>query len=175
MKIKFAEINGLYSYGNEKNRIDFGQNTVIVGTNNSGKSVIFKALNYFLKLLTETTDMDMKPWDLQDTHEMTVGLTLNDTERRYTAEILVISTDNRSPVSLVPDHIVEWLAPRLEHMEITISLADNPYLSDYDRVRYSIYLKDLGVTVCSQGHNGREVWVCKSVGFSPRREQNTPM
>ena len=169
MKIKFAEINGLYSYGSEKNRIDFGQNTVIVGTNNSGKSAIFKALNYFLKCLTEASSIDMKPWDQQDTHEMTVGLTLNDTERRYTAEILAISAEDGSPASLAPTHIVEWLAPRLKHVEITISLADNPYLSDYHQVRYAIYLKGLGVTVCSQGHNNSQVWMCKSVGFSSWR------
>ena len=172
MKIKFAEINGLYSYGNEKNRIDFGQNTVVLGTNNSGKSAIFKALNYFLKCLTETVNIDMKPWDLQDTHEMTVGLTLNDTERRYTAEVLVISAEGSSPVRLAPNHVVEWLAARLEHVEITISVTDNPHLSHYDRVRYSIYLKDIGVTVCSQGHNSREVWICKAIGFSPQRESN---
>lgn len=166
VKIKFAEINGLYSYSSEKNRIDFGQNTMIVGTNNSGKSAIFKALNYFLKCLTATNNIDTKPWDLQDTHEMTVGLTLNDAERRYTAEILVINAESSLPVSLAPTHIVEWLAPRLKHVEITISLADNPYLSDYHQVRYAIYLKGLGLTVCSQGHNNSQVWVCKSVGFS---------
>lgn len=173
VRIEFAEINGLYSYGSEKNRINFGQKTVIVGTNNSGKSAIFKALNYFLKCLTETYKMDMKPWALQDTHGMTIGLTLNDAEMRYTAEILAVSSESGSPTSLAPDHVVEWLAPRLEHVEITIRLEDNPYLSDYEQVRYAIYLKDLEVTVCSQGHNGSTVWTCKSAGFSPERGSNT--
>ncbi|MBI1658894.1 MAG: AAA family ATPase [Thaumarchaeota archaeon] len=173
MKINFIKINGLYSYGNEKNRIDFGQNTAIVGTNNSGKSAIFKALNYFLKCMTETSSIDMKPWNQQQTHEMTIELTLNDVERQYTAEILAISAKDSSPARLAPDHIVEWLAHRLKRVEITISLADNPYLSDYRRVRYSIYLKDLGVTVCSQGHNSRDIWVCKSIEFTPRSERNT--
>lgn len=172
MRIKFAEINGLYSYGSEKNRINFGQKTVIVGTNNSGKSAIFKALNYFLKCLTGTHKMDTKPWALQDTHEMTIGLTLNDAERWYTAEILAVSSESGSPTSLAPDHIVKWLAPRLEHVEITIRLEDNPYLSDHEQVRYAIYLKDLEVTVCSQGHNTRDVWVCRSAGFSPQLEWN---
>ena len=172
MRIKFAEINGLYSYGSEKNRIDFGQKTVIVGTNNSGKSAIFKALNYFLKCLTEIHRMDVKPWALQDAHEMTIGLTLNDAERRYTAELLAISSESGSQAGLAPDHIVEWLAARLEHVEITIIMKDNPYLSDYERVRYAIYLKGLEVTVCSQGYNTRDVWVCKSAVFSPRNMQN---
>lgn len=172
VKIKFAKINGLYSYSNKKNRIDFGQTTMIVGTNNSGKSAIFKALDYFLKCLTETHTMDSKPWDLQDMHEITVGLTLNDEERRYTAEILTIDAEDSSPVNLAPNHIVEWLAPRLEHVEITISFTDDPYLSDYDRIRYAIYLKDLEVTVCSWGYNSRDVWMCKSTGFSPRNESD---
>ena len=167
MRIEFAEINGLYSYGEEKNRINFGQNTVIVGTNNSGKSAIFKALSYFLKCLTETHKLDTKPWALQKTHGMTIGLTLNDAERRYTAEILAVSSGSDSPTGLAPDHIVEWLADRLEHVEITISLEDNHYLSDYEQVRYAVYLKGLEVTVCSQGHNANTVWMCKSAGFSP--------
>ena len=38
--IRFAEISGLYSYNSEKNRIDFGKRTLIVGSNNTGKSLI---------------------------------------------------------------------------------------------------------------------------------------
>ena len=169
VEIKFAEINGLYSYGSEKNRIDFGQKTVIVGTNNSGKSAIFKALNYLIKCLTESNSKDIKPWDLQDTHEITVGLVLNDTERRYMAEILAINAEDGSPVSLAPNHVVEWLAPGLEHMEITVSIEDNPYLSDYEQIKYAAYLKYLDATVCSQGWSGSDTWVCKSAGFSPHR------
>ena len=38
VRIRFMRINGLFSYGSEKNRIDLGEKTLIVGPNDSGKS-----------------------------------------------------------------------------------------------------------------------------------------
>ena len=108
VRIRFVEISGLYSYDSEKNRIGFGEKTVVVGTNNAGKSSIFKALNFFLKSLTEFDSSDRKPWDLQDVHEMTAGLTLNGEERRYAAEILLVHSKNDAgSFSLAPSDVVE--------------------------------------------------------------------
>ncbi len=172
VEIEFAEINGLYSYGSEKNRIDFGRKTVIVGANNSGKSVIFKALNYFLKCLTETNSTGTKPWDLQNTHKITVGLVLNDTERRYMAEMLAIGAESGRSVWLAPEHVIEWLAPRLERVELTIRLEDNPYRPDYKQIEYAADLKDLDVTVRSQGWGSKEVEMHKSGRRPSRSESN---
>ena len=60
VRIRFMEIKGLYSYGSENSRIDFGEKTLIVGPNNSGKSSILKALDFFLRSLTEYTDRESK-------------------------------------------------------------------------------------------------------------------
>ena len=174
-EIRFVEINGLYSYGNKKNRIDFGQKTAIVGTNDSGKSSIFKALNHFLKCLTEFDSTEMKPWDTQDAHEMTVGLVLNDAERRYVAEILAVTnTSDGRQVCLAPDHVVEWLAAKLEHVELAISWKDRMFHHDYDDIRYALRLEDLGLTVCSIGYN-RDVWTCHSSGSSPRHKPDAKL
>ena len=102
VRIRFMEINGLYSYGGEKNRIDFGEKTLIVGPNNSGKSSIFKALDFFLRSLTEYTDRDSGPWHGQDAHEMTVGFALNDPERWYTGRIARDSQPTRLAIYLGP-------------------------------------------------------------------------
>ena len=83
VRIRFMEIKGLYSYGDEKNRMDFGEKTLIVGPNNSGKSSIFKALDFFLRSLTEYAARESKPWHGQDAHEMTVEFVLNESERLY--------------------------------------------------------------------------------------------
>ena len=103
------EINGLYSYGGEKNRIDFGEKTLIVGPNNSGKSSIFKALDFFLRSLTEYAARESKPWHGQDAHGMTVGFALNDSERRYVAELLAIRNPQDSQFTLAQRNTVEWL------------------------------------------------------------------
>ena len=158
VEIRYVKINGLYSYGSEKNRINFGKRTVVVGVNDSGKSSIFKALKFFLKCLTERGSTSLRPWDQQDTHEMTVGLSLNDEERRYTAEILsVINRRDGSRSKLAPDKVVGWLAPRLGRMDLTISWHDSPIQPVHDHVEYSLCLDGLGATIRSVGYSG-DVW-----------------
>ena len=155
VEIRYVKINGLYSYGSEKNRIDFGKRTVVVGANDSGKSSIFKALKFFLKCLTEYDSTNLRPWGQQDAHKMTVGLSLNDEERRYTAEILsVINRGDGSRSQLAPDKVVGWLAPRLGQMDLTISWHDSPIRPVHDHVEYSLCLDGLGATIRSGEDNG---------------------
>ena len=175
VRIRSAKIGGLYSYGNEKSRIDFGQKTVVVGTNDSGKSSIFKALNFFLKCLTDFNSACLKPWDQQDTHEMTVGLALNDAERRHTAEILsVVNTRDGLRISLAPDAVAEWLASRLERVELTISWRDSLFQLGSSHIRYALRLEDLGVTVCSTGYN-QDTWALESPRFSTKHEPDAAL
>lgn len=160
-RIRFAEIAGLYSYGIEKNRIAFGEQTLIVGPNNSGKSSIFKALDFFLKCLTEGKWIELKPWDRQDVHEMTVGFELNCDERRYAAELLSITGHLDYEIfELAPSEVVEWLAPKLEAVSLTIKWYDAPFQYPPDQIEYLLDLEGLGVTVCSRGYNN-EASVCR--------------
>lgn len=173
VRIRFVEISGLYSYDSEKNRIGFGEKTVVVGTNNAGKSSIFKALNFFLKSLTEFDSSDRKPWDLQDVHEMTVELTLNGEERRYAAEILLVHSKNDDgSFSLAPSDVVEWLEPKLEQASLTIRWNDirSPYNSHY--TEYALSLENLGIAVCASGYNGA-VWVLEHPKFPLQKKPNT--
>ena len=148
------EIKGLYSYGSEKNRIDFGEKTLIVGPNNSGKSSIFKALNFFLRNLTERIDRDSGPWHEQGAHEMTVGFALTDSERRYTAEILSLRStkDAQSPV-LAQRNTVEWLACRLKNITLTIWLIEDEFSSRSYSLRLLLHLDELGITINAKEYN----------------------
>ena len=160
-RIRFAKIAGLYSYGIEKNRITFGEQTLIVGPNNSGKSSIFKALDFFFKCLTEGKWIELKPWDRQDVHEMTVGFELNCDERRYAAELLSITGHLDYKIfELAPSEVVEWLAPKLEAVSLTIKWYDTPFQYPLDQIEYLLDLEVLGVTVCSRGYNN-EASVCR--------------
>ena len=162
MRIRYVKIDGLYSYGSEKNEIRFDKKTVVVGANDSGKSSIFKALNFFLQCLTGYDHDRLDPWRRQGIHEMTVGLSLNDEERRYTAEILSVDNphDGVYTSHLAPDKVIEWLAPGLERVELTISWRDRLFQISPD-ARLYLRLVHLGVTVCSNGFNG-DAWVIES-------------
>ena len=158
VKIRFMEIKGLYSYSGEKNRIDFGEKTLIVGPNNSGKSSIFKALDFFLRSLTEYTNRELKPWRKQDTHEMTVGFALNEPERRYTAEVLLIrSTKGTQPLALAQRNAIEWLACRLKNITLTIQWIESPFSGLSYRPRYLLRLDELGFTVNAKEYNS-DAW-----------------
>ena len=161
VRIRFMEINGLYSYGGEKNRIDFGEKTLIVGPNNSGKSSIFKALDFFLRSLTEYTDRDSGPWHGQDEHEMTIEFALNESERRYTAETLLIrNTKGTQPFTLAQRNTVEWLACRLKNITLTIRWIEDQLSRMSYYPQYILPLDELGITISAKEYNS-SAWVAK--------------
>ena len=161
VRIRFMEIKGLYSYGSERNRIDFGEKTLIVGPNNSGKSSILKALDFFLRSLTEYTDRESKPWHEQDTHEMTVGFTLNDPERRYTAEVLAIrNPKGAQSFALAQRNVVEWLACRLKNITLTIRWIESPFSRMSYRPQYLLHLDELGIAINAKEYNS-DAWAAK--------------
>ena len=153
VRIRHVKINGLYSYGSEKNRINFGQKMVVVGANDTGKSSIFKALEFFLKLPPKHGRDGSKPWDRQGIHEVTVGLSLSDEERLYTAEILsVVSTKGERRGRLGRDAVVDWLAPRLNRVELTVGWRYPLFEHGIDPTYRSLRLEDLGEITCSYKH-----------------------
>ena len=168
VRIRFMEIKGLYSYGGEKSRIDFGEKTLIVGPNNSGKSSIFKALDFFLRSLTEYTDRDSGPWHGQDAHEMTVGFALNDSERRYTAEVLLIrSTKDAQSFALAQSNAVEWLACRLKDITLTIRWIEDQFSHMSYRPQYILHINELGITINADEYNSG-AWVAKDSTALPQ-------
>ena len=171
VEIRYVKINGLYSYGSEKNRIDFGKRTVVVGANDSGKSSIFKALSFFLKCLIKYDHGALEPWDRRGTHEMTVGLSLNGEERRYAAEVLTVINESGRSSDLAPDEVVRWLAPGLGRVELTISWRDHLFRPAYERMRYSLRLEDLAVTVCQMRFDD-SAWAIESSKLSQHEPSN---
>ena len=162
VRIRHVRINGLYSYGSEKNRIDFGQRTVVVGANDAGKSSIFKALEFFLKRPPKHGRAGSKPWERQGVHEMTVGLSLNDEEMRYTAEILsAVGTKDERRVSLGRDAVVEWLVPRLKRVELSVGWRYPLFDRGTDPTRRFLHLEDLGTTAYSPGYE-TSAWMVES-------------
>ena len=133
----------------------FDKKNLIVGTNDSGKSSIFKALIFFLESLTNSNASRQRPWDSQVDHEMTVGLALNDEEKRYLVEILSI-TDKKSGsyrFQLSPHEIIDNLVRRFDDVAVTIRWYPLPFNSPATKVECFLSIEDLGITICS-GRSG---------------------
>ena len=160
MKIKFLEIKGLYSYGNKKEKLYFENKNFIIGPNNSGKTSIFNALDFFIKTLVRG-DMYriIKPWNDQQYHEMTIGLALNNDERKYLIELLAIDTlpdtsniRNRNHSILAPIDTIKELISKFNNIEITIQWNDITF-SDYSKaIEYVIKIPDLNTAIFSNDH-----------------------
>ena len=161
MKIKFLEIEGLYSYGDKKEKIYFENKNFIIGPNNSGKTTIFNALDFFINTLVQGGMYRIiKPWNDQQHHEMTIGLALNHDERKYLMELFTIDTladtsnvRSRNKSILAPADIIKELISKFNDIEITIQWKDVTF-SDYSKAaKYVIKIPDLNISICSKDHS----------------------
>ena len=158
MRIKFLEIEGLYSYGDKKEKIYFENKNFIIGPNNSGKTSIFTALDFFINTLVQG-DMYriIKPWNDQQHHEMTIGLALNHDERKYLMELFTIDTlanisniGSRNKSILAPIDMIKELISKFNNIEITIQWNDVTF-SDYSKaIKYVIKIPDLNIAIFSK-------------------------
>ena len=146
VKIDFVEIDGLYSY-DSKTRIKFDDKNIIVGTNDSGKSSIFKAIDFFLQSLTRTTHD--KPWQPRQTHEMQIGLTLSYSEKQFLIEILgVIPIDERSEMyRLIEDDYPSHLIDKFDHICIKIIWHDTPFTKHSSDMEFYLKIPEFGLTI----------------------------
>ena len=152
VKIDFVEIDGLYSYDSKK-RIKFDDKNIIVGTNDSGKSSIFKAIDFFLQSLTRTTQD--KPWQPRQTHEMKIGLTLSYTEKRFLIEILgVIPIDERPEMYRLIEHdYLAHLIDKFDHICIKIIWHDTPFTKHSSDPEFYIEIPEFGLTIHAQSRS----------------------
>ena len=157
MKIKFLEIEGLYSYGNKKEKIYFENKNFIIGPNNSGKTSIFNALDFFINTLVQGNMYRItKPWNDQQYHEMTIGLALNHDERKYLIELFTIDTladtsngGSRNKSMLAPIDTIKELISKFNNIEITIQWNDVTF-SEYSKAtKYVIKIPDLNIAIFS--------------------------
>ena len=145
--------------GNKKEKIYFENKNFIIGPNNSGKTSIFNALDFFINTLVQGGMYRVtKPWNDQQHHEMTIGLALNHDERKYLMELFMIDTladtsniGNRNKSILAPaDMIKKILISKFNDIEITIQWNDVTF-SDYSKaVEYVIKIPDLNIGIFSK-------------------------
>ena len=161
MEIKFLEIEGLYSYGNKKEKIYFENKNFIIGSNNSGKTSIFSALDFFINTLVQGGMYRItKPWNDQQHHEMTIGLALNHDERKYLIELFTIDTlvdtsnvGSRNKSILAPVDMIKELISKFNNIEITIQWNDITFSNYHKAVKYVIKIPDLNIDIFSKDHS----------------------
>ena len=181
MKIKFLEIEGLYSYGNKKEKIYFENKNFIIGPNNSGKTSIFNALDFFINTLVQGGMYRVtKPWNDQQHHEMTIGLALNHDERKYLMELFMIDTladtsniGNRNKSILAPADMIKKLISKFNDIEITIQWNDVTF-SDYSKaVEYVIKIPDLNIGIFSKDQSNVRAYKLDSERKSTLKRTST--
>ena len=145
MKIKYIDIEGMYSYS-DKQRINLDDKNFIVGPNNSGKSVIFKAVNFFIDSLLDEYNL-RKQWKTQSNHEMTLGISLNDSESKYLVELLTISKSKNTKKILAPYDIVEFFIDKFKNIEISLQWNDDPFSNNATLKNFSMKILDLDIKV----------------------------
>ena len=152
MKIKYIDIEGMYSYS-DKQRINLDDKNFIVGPNNSGKSVIFKAVNFFIDSLLDEYNL-RKQWKTQSNHEMTLGISLNDSESKYLVELLTISKSKNTKKILAPYDIVEFFIDKFKNIEISLQWNDDPFSNNATLKNFSMKILDLDIKVTHKKNYG---------------------
>ena len=142
----------MYSYDN-KQKINLDDKNFIVGPNNSGKSVVFKAVNFFINSLINGYDLK-KQWNAQSNPEMTLGISLNDSESRYLVELLTISRSDNNKKKLAPYNIVEFFIDKFKNIEISLQWNGNQFSNKAKLKNFSMKILDLDITVTHEENHG---------------------
>ena len=142
----------MYSYDN-KQKINLDDKNFIVGPNNSGKSVVFKAVNFFINSLINGYDLK-KQWNAQSNPEMTLGISLNDSESRYLVELLTISSSDNNKKKLAPYNIVEFFIDKFKNIEISLQWNGNQFSNKAKLKNFSMKILDLDITVTHEENHG---------------------
>ncbi|EIJ65598.1 hypothetical protein BD31_I1567 [Candidatus Nitrosopumilus salaria BD31] len=173
VKIKSIKLRGLYSY-ESTTELKFDDTNLIVGTNNSGKSSIFKAIDFFLTSLTEYGCGGMMPWKSQLYHNMTINFSLSLLEVRYLLQILsVIPNDNSNRTFRLTTHNMNAHYENLvDDISLKITWKNTPFQDRILDLEYVLIIPKLSIKITSIGYN-QETWISslqneKMKGFSDR-------
>ena len=142
----------MYSYG-DKQRITLDDKNFIVGSNNSGKSVVFKAVNFFINSLINGYGL-RKQWNTQSNPEMTLGISLNDFESRYLVELLTISKSGNNTKILAPYNIVEFFIDKFKNIEISLQWNGDSFSNKAKLKNFSMKILDLDITITHEENHG---------------------
>ena len=160
----------MYSYDN-KQKINLDDKNFIVGPNNSGKSVVFKAVNFFINSLINGYDLK-KQWNAQSNPEMTLGISLNDSESRYLVELLTISISDNNKKKLAPYNIVEFFIDKFKNIEISLQWNGNQFSNKAKLKNFSMKILDLDITVTHEENHGVRIHKSDDTMCELDRNQN---
>ena len=158
-------MQGLYSYESHT-RIDFKNKNLIVGTNDSGKSSIFKAINFFLKSLTVYGCGNEIPWKSQLTHTMKIGFTLDQLETRYLLELLSVIQTERNTHRLTTYDSNAHLNEHFRNIILTIVWKNTPFQERVIDLEYYLDIPDLKLQIRSPSFGTTAIMVQNTANLS---------
>jgi len=160
-------MQGLYSY-ESNTRINFKNKNLIVGTNDSGKSSIFKAINFLLKSLTEYGCGNEKPWRSQLTHTMKISITLDQLETRYLLELLSVNEIVRggNKFRLTTFDTNTRLNEYFRNIVLTIIWKNTPFQDRVTDLEYYLDIPDVKLQIRSSGFRGNTIMLPNGANLS---------
>lgn len=100
MRIKYLQIKNFLSFGEKEQRFDFNSINTIVGPNDSGKTNIFRAIQFVIDVLSyHRSSGNLRPFfhNESEPFEIELGIQFDTTEIRALSDFMICSSISQEP------------------------------------------------------------------------------
>lgn len=155
VKINKIKIDGLYSYQLSQ-EINLGENNIIVGPNDSGKSSILKALKYMIDCVAVNERDRDTPWNKYAEYALiSLDLELTQIERRFLVNLFSIRAydEHRNEFQLINYRNELQLLQRLEKVKFSMIWKPTDISNNRYNFNCTLEIPGLGFTVKSENYS----------------------
>jgi len=154
--LKSIKLYEVFSY-HHPTTIIFGEKNLIVGSNDSGKSSIFKSVKFLLEYITNYDWRMKKPWDnLAESPMVQLEFFLSREEGQFLMDLLSLKyhESDRNMYTFGSFIQADLLLEKLKKVIFTAVWKNNPYENYHDNLILYLEIPNLGIKLCQVGIYG---------------------